>query len=353
MSKRRDPIEQRRQQIEREIRKLENPKHIKKRNQFASNENFEKWVAKYNDSLRELHDELNIILYPSEYHEVPLAVAAAELGISLSEFHEILSEKLIPLSSTGVSRAAQRISRDEIGRALDIGPDKLLEQARLEIPELFLEAIKALANRDIERAKNIYERIEEHDSCINPFALACEIGILFLEENVSELDSSIEFILKRQYADPLPSIHATREMLSKLHSDSHILECIREQFLAVADGEKATPFEHTFSHYQATKFLSQRSEEQNLAILIGDVVMDSIKRYKFLKSVTSARSHLTEDRETEILRVIQNSVYTALEAYRAYDESPSSKIFVDSYVGMKTTRRQPPELIAFLPKKRS
>ena len=77
--------------------------------------------------------------------------------------------------------------------------------------------------------------------------------------------------------------------------------------------------------------------------------MDSVKTYKFVKSITSSRGYLSDNREAEILRVVQNAAYTALEAYKNYNESPSSKMFVDRYVGVKTKRRQAPVLLGLLP----
>ena len=321
MAKRREPITQRREQIGREIARLQNSKNLKKRDDFKSCESFEKWQFVRAETLRELYEELAIIEYPSEYYDVPIAIAASELGLILGEIDEILAENLVPLSSSGVSPAADRINRDEIGNALDIGSDELLRQARLEIPELFREAVDALARGDIELARIIYDRIDRHDSCINPYALACEIGIQFVSKNVGELDSSFKFILGRDNSDSLSAIFTTRELL----------------------------FQDTYSQYQATSFASQRTEEQNLAILIGDVIMDSVKTYKFVKSITSSRGYLSDNREAEILRVVQNAAYTALEAYKNYNESPSSKMFVDRYVGVKTKRRQAPVLLGLLP----
>jgi hypothetical protein len=214
MAKRREPITQRREQIGREIARLQNSKNLKKRDDFKSCESFEKWQFVRAETLRELYEELAIIEYPSEYYDVPIAIAASELGLILGEIDEILAENLVPLSSSGVSPAADRINRDEIGNALDIGSDELLRQARRETPELFREAVDALARGDIELARIIYDRIDRHDSCINPYALACEIGIQFVSKNVGELDSSFKFILGRDNSDSLSAIFTTRELLS-------------------------------------------------------------------------------------------------------------------------------------------
>lgn len=84
----------------------------------------------------------------------------------------------------------------------------------------------------------------------------------------------------------------------------------------------------------------------------GDIILDAITRYKLVKSLTSSRGCISDDRESEILRVIENAIYTALEAYKHCNESPCSKMLLGRYIGAKTQRRIAAQLLELLPKVR-
>jgi len=350
MARTTNPIQQRRDQIESGISKLQSAKYQKKRIDFKSDSAFENWLNSYAEKLDELYEERTILDFPESYNEIPLAILASELGVGLSDIQSIVAEGMVEVSYVGYSPVAARVTRDEVSRAIDVGRDELMRRTRMEIPEIFEEALEALTVRDIAAAQRAYRRIEGHDSCINPFALAIEIGIHFLEGKVADVQENIEFILSRNYDGLIPSLAAVRSMFTALPKGSHLLQTIRERVIAIADGAKESPFRDSFYSYIGTRFSSQMSENQNLSIYAGDVVLDSIRRYKLLKSLQSSRSYLSEAKEQEIERVIHNAIYTALESHRTYNESPSSKMYVDMFVGVKSTRRKPPELIELLPK---
>jgi hypothetical protein len=350
MARQKDPIIQRRNQIEREISKLQSPHGKKKPGDFKSHSAYENWLNSRTRKLEELYEETAILDFPEGYNEVPLAIVAEELGIGLSEIQWIVGEGFVELSNVGFSSASSRVKRDELARLIEVGGEELLKRTRMEIPEMFEEALELLAHRNLIGAKAVYERIEKHDSCINPFALAIEIGIQFLENNVNELQKGIEFILQRDFDDLVPSLAAVRSVFAALPTASHLLEAVRERVAAIADGADIEPFRKSFDPYVGSKFPSQMSENQNFSIFVGDVVLDSIRRYKLLKSLQSSRAYFSDEKEKEIERVVHNAVYTALEANRTYEESPMSKLYVDQYVGLKTSRRKPPQLVELLPR---
>jgi hypothetical protein len=120
--------------------------------------------------------------------------------------------------------------------------------------------------------------------------------------------------------------------------------------IAITDGTKISPFWKSFDPYKGTQFPSQMDENQSLSIYIGDVVLASIRKYKFLEFLQSRLAQLSAAKEEEIERVIHNAIYTALEAHGTYYDSPSSRVYVDQFVGLKSKRRKPPELIQLLPK---
>jgi hypothetical protein len=258
----------------------------------------------------------------------------------------IVAEGLIEASFEGHFSAGSRISRDELGRVIETGPGELLRRAQMEIPEIFLRAVAAFKEGNAAAARSAYERIERKDSCINPCALACEAGLQFLGERLQELQSTIDFIADRDFEDLPITLHALKSVLEAITPGSHTLSVVRQQLLAVANGEKDVPFRKTYSTDKATKFPSQMNENQNLSILLGDAVVESIKKYKFVKSIQSRGSYLTEPKEEELTRVVQNAIYTALEAYQSYNKSPSSKLYIDRLTDLNPKRRLPPELVS-------
>lgn len=85
---------------------------------------------------------------------------------------------------------------------------------------------------------------------------------------------------------------------------------------------------------------------------MANVVIHAIEKYKFVKSVQSTRGYMSDQRQGEIERLISNAVYTALEAESSYNESATSRLFVDKYVELSPKWSKPPETIELLPKKR-
>lgn len=177
------PIEQRRGQIERELEKLRLPKNQKTRKDFKSDENFENWQKKQGEKFFELNEELIILDNPAEYNEIPLAVAAMELGVTLNEMMSIVSEDLVETSSSGAYQAGARITREELARAIEIGAEELVRIAEQSIEEIFEDAIKFIHAGNLEVAEKAYERIEKFDFRTNiHYSIAC--GIEGLKKSV-------------------------------------------------------------------------------------------------------------------------------------------------------------------------
>lgn len=102
------PVEQRRGQIEKEIEKLQLPKNQKTRRDFKSDEAFEIWKERLKTKIQELNEELIILDNPYEYNEVPIALAAEELGVTLDDMQAFVREELIATSFNGEYRAGAR-----------------------------------------------------------------------------------------------------------------------------------------------------------------------------------------------------------------------------------------------------
>lgn len=232
------PIEQRRTQIEKELEKLRLPKNQKIRKDFASDENFENWKKKQGEKFFQLNEELIILDNPSEYNEIPLAVAAEELGITLNEIISIVSEDLIETSFYGAYQAGARITREELARAIEISAEELLRIINQDIDEIFTDAINYIRNNDIESAQKAYDRIDKHYSCIDPQALAIEIGIQLSLGKYEEVRSSLNFIARRDEDSELASILTYLKLIIEaIPQLDYLGEVIKEQVQAVANGQ--------------------------------------------------------------------------------------------------------------------
>jgi hypothetical protein len=161
------PIEQRRNQIEKEFEKLKLPKNQKKAKDFKTPDAFENWQERQARKFNELNEEIVILNNPIEYHEIPLAIAATELGVSLNEMLQIVKEELIETCFDGEYREGDRITREELARVIEIGAGELLRIANQSIEEIFDESIQFLHDGDLPAAEKAYERMEKFDYQVN------------------------------------------------------------------------------------------------------------------------------------------------------------------------------------------
>lgn len=345
------PIEQRRAQIEKELENLRLPKNQKIRKDFKSDENFENWQKKQGDKLLELNEELIILDNPAEYNEIPLAVAAMELGVTLNEMLSIVSEDLITISSTGIYKASGRISREELARVIEIGGEELVRIVNQDIDEIFADAIKFIINGDKESAQKAYDRIEKNHSGIHPQAFAAEFGIQLALGNYEEIHDSLDFLSRRYNDGELASyLMPLKKVVELLPPLEHMGEVIKEQIFAVADGMKLSPFDRSYSSWESSEYFSQMDENQRHAMLLTTVVLSAIQKYNFSKYLSKWNGYSSAPKDEEMERIIRNAIYTALEAENTYYDSPSSKLFVDKFVELLPKRWVPAQHISLLPK---
>lgn len=346
----RNPVSARRGQIEKEISKIHEQNRKKSRRDYKSVEAFLSWQQRQQRKLDELHGELAILEYPEEYYEIPLGIGAAELGLTLDEMLGIVREELIELSFEGEYPAGSRITRDELARAIECGANSLLAIARQTPSEIFEAVCPQTKSGDIETLKRAYDRIDRKDSCLNPFALALEIGIQFISGDLPALELSMDFISRRGNEDLAATLVPLRTIIELLPHQNHPMEVIRERILATANGDKETPFRDTISPDVSSKRRSQMNENQQRALFMANVVIHAIEKYRFVKSLQSTRGFMSDRRQEEIERLISNAVYTALEAESSYKDSATSRLMVDKYTELSPKWSKPPETIELLPK---
>lgn len=345
------PVEQRRNQIERELEKLKLPKNQKKAKDFKTPEAFENWQERQSRKFNELNEEIIILDNPTEYHEIPLAIAAAELGISLNEMIQIVREELIEISFDGEYREGNRITRDELARAIDVGAEELLRIADQSIEEIFEESIQFLHDANIEAAEKAYERMDKFDYQVNyQYSIAYGIGLELLRGDFDALKSSFWF--RDSYDDKrlAATLQSLRRVVVGIKPADHLTAVIREQILAVADGVKEGVFDNAYYNYNSSQFFSQMDENQRHAMMFASVVMAAVDKYNLKTRLSKWNGFSSDPKNEKLEMIIRSAIYTILEAESTYHESPSSKLFVDKYVELFPKRWVPAERIAWVPK---
>ena len=345
------PIEQRRNQIERELEKLKLPKNQKKAKDFKTSEAFENWQARQSRKFNELNEEIIILNDPTEYHEIPLAIAATELGISLNEMLQIVREELVEISFDGEYHEGDRINREELARAIEIGAGELLRIANQSIEEIFEESLQFLHDGNLQAAEKAYERMEKFDYQVNyQYSIAYGIGLELLRGDFDALKSSFWFRDSYDEMRLAATLKSLRRAVVGIKPADHLTAVIREQILAVADGVKEGIFDNAFYSYQSSQFFSQMDENQRHAMMIASVVLAAVNKYNLKTSMSKWNGFSSEPKAEKLEMIIRSAIYTILEAESTYHESPSSKLFVDKYVELFPKRWVPAERITLLPK---
>lgn len=343
------PIEQRRSQIEKELEKLRLLKNQKTRKDFKSDENFENWKERQGVKFFELNEELIILSSPTEYNEIPLAIAATELGVTLNEMLQIVNEELIETSFDGEYRAGARINRDELARAVEVGADELVRIAEQPVEEVFEDGLQHLRDINVEAAEKVLERIYSFDyRSYFPYSIAYSTALDLAQGDYSSI--SFGFINSYHDSDLAAILGALRRAVEIINPGDHIAAVVREQILAVAEGKKKTPFDQSYSSWGGTEFFSQMDENQRHVMMLASVVLAAIEKYNFKKRMSKWSGWASSPKDEEFERVIRNAIYTVPEAESTYHDSPTSKLFVDKYVELFPKRWALAERIVLLPK---
>lgn len=347
------PIEKRREQIEKEIANVRKQVQEKTLRDFKSVEDFEAFKERRATKLYALNEELAILERPEEYNEIPLAIAAEELGITLVDVLEIARQGLLELTTDGTLSAASRVTRDELGRAIDIGTEELLRVAGQTEEEVFFDGLQFLRDRDVESAERCLERIWGFRGYDKPYGSCYGIGVELISGRFDELKSSLGYIGARDFEDLAAAIPVLKAVAEAITTVDNVTAVFVERILAFTDGVKATPFDQTFQRHTGTDYYSRMDENQRHAMFISNVVFEALGKYKFSKELEKIRGWGSGPKQEDLERVIRNAVYTALEAEATYHESPTSKLFVDRFVELFPMRWIPAEHIELLPKARS
>lgn len=346
---RRPPVAQRKEQIAREIEKLEAEYEKKTRRQFKTDEGFESWRSRNREKIAELKEEQAALEDPGRYNEIPLAIAAEELGLTLDEINSIAGDGLLEISTQTYYFSGSRITRGELARLHEVGAGELLRLANQELDEIFEDAVRYFHAGDLERAEKAAKRMDDRRT-YTPLTWVCEIALDLLRGKYEDVVSSVRYICKKDDLHETAILTNLGRVLKGMKFKEHGAEVLREQILAVTEGAKMDPFDKGYWGYGKQIGMSL-DENQKHAMFLAAAVTRALERYKYIQRFKFYNSRTSEMREEEFEGVIKDALYTALQAESTYYESAASKMYVDKLVASLPKWWVPSDQISLLPKR--
>lgn len=196
MPRKRSAVEQRREQILKQVEHLRARLATKSRKDYTSDFRYRTWLKLSRELLDELTGELNELDEPGEYDALPPAVVTDELGLRLEDVRLLI--RLGDIETTG-RKAHERVSREELQRLAALGAAELMRLSRQDAPAVFEESVACLRRGDVHAAERSYRRLRARQSVIGTHALAAEIAIKLARGMYDEARRVISFVLREKF----------------------------------------------------------------------------------------------------------------------------------------------------------
>lgn len=346
------PLEQRNHQITKERDEIFQQLAAKTRRQFKTEQGYQSWRVRQQEKLAELDDELSILNDPGEYEELPPAIIAEELGLTLDEVSSMIYRGELEPSDTSEDSKKNRVDRAELERALDIGAEELLRLSNQESSEIFEDAIPYFHNGNIEQAEKAYQRIYARDSWRGSFAPACEVALDLLKGNLEDAQTSVKYICEYDSTDGTTILTYLGRLLRGMGLHEHGAQVLLDQLLAITEGANRRPFDTRFG-WDSKQLGKHQDETQRQAMYLTAAVQHALEKYRFIQQFKSYHSRSSKMREEEFEDLVRSAIYTALYAEVNYNEFPASKMYVDKLVAGIPRWWAPAKLLALLPDTRA
>jgi hypothetical protein len=328
MSPRSQPIAQRVRTITLQIARLQEQLSSKTRNNFTSDFHYRSWLEKTNDLLAELESELSVLIDPGEYDQIPPAVVAEELGITVNKVRLLIKGGEILASG---KPAHEYVSRMELASACEMGVKELLRRLNQEAKEIFEESVAYLHQGQLQLAERAYRRLLARESIVGTYTLPYETALLLAQADLDEVDTRLRFIRRTEAAERARFISNLRRILCDMNFQNEAVKAITERVLYGGEAQNVD------SH---KVFGSKLNDLQQTAMFITVVVFDEIDRRR-------KRSLQVGQRE-ELRGIIQSAVYSSLHALESYERFASSREFVDAIRVLMPRYYKPARLIGNL-----
>lgn len=305
--KKRSAVERRREQITAQLEHLRLQLTSKTRKDFTTDFRHESWLGQCRSLIDELLGELSALDEPGEYDELPAAVVADELGLSLEKIKLLI--KLGEVEAEG-RRAHERISRGELERLAQIGTDEILRRAEEGADVVFGQAVSLLRSGDVASAERSYLRLRARETSIGNFALATEVAIKLSKGIYAEAERTIEFILTEKAYE--------RRVVSSYLADFAREVCFKDEEARIIIARLVQPLDNP----TLTETPMGRTADylQVTAMYITTVVSDGLEEL-----FTQAPAG---DQRNELYRRMRDRIFSSLYAEANSDTSLKSRTFV-------------------------
>ena len=303
-------VEQRRKQISTQVERLRRRLASRTRKDYSNDFHYERWVAQSHVLIDELLMELSVLEEPGEYDQLPPAVVAEDLGITVGKVRLLIRGGEIMASGRP---AHEYVSREELAVACEIGVNELMRRLNQEAAEIFEESVVYLHQGQLRLAERSYRRLIARESIVGTLALPYETALLLAQAELAEVDARLAFIRQTKEAERARLIRNLRRILQGMSFQDEAAQAIAERFLHMREERNVD------SH----KIFSSKLEgKQQFAMFVTTVVVDEINR--------RWKRTLKIDQREELRRIIQSAVYSSLHAHESYDRLASSREFVDA-----------------------
>jgi hypothetical protein len=336
------PTQVRRKQIEKELERLRTEQTTKTRRQFKTDAGYQESRARVSSRIQRLEDELLIIDFPGEYDELPLSIVAEELGVTTPDLQLLIGMEEIEPSEEVYK---DRLSRAEIERALEIGVEELIRRATQSPDEIFLHAVACLNSGNLATSEEESRRLELRGAWELWEVLA--IVLELVRGNFEDAVRSFQTSLDCNASSRAIFLDSVATALRGLHLETHPGRAIVERMLSIADGSNYDPL-HWRSGSNSKVIGKHLDHTQQRAMFLAKAVYQSLNRYRRTQSFKSYHGRASKMRQEEFEAVIRDALYTALHAEETYNESPSSKLYIDSLSAMIPMWWAPAELMEVL-----
>ena len=306
MRRKRSAVEQRREQIAAQVEHLRRRLATRTRKDYTTDFRYERWIKQSHALIDELLEELSALEEPAEYDELPVAVVADELGLTLGRVRRLI--KLGDIDATG-GRAHERVSRPELERLATLGHDEITRQSGQRVEDVYTQAVEHLRAGDVASAERAYRRLKARQSSIGNYALATEIAIKLSKGLYEEAERVIKFILSEKPYE--------RAAVGRYLSEFIRSACFRDEEISDLVIGLLGPPGGVFEAAQA----GEASPDLQLrAMYITAVVAEGMKEY--------AARFPGMNEGGELYTVIRDGIFNALYAEATASASIKSRMFV-------------------------
>lgn len=325
MPAKKSAVEQRREEIDKQLTRLRAQLARKSRKDFTTDFRHMSWLKGTNALITELLEELSALGEPGEYDELPAAVVADELGLTRRQVRMLI--RLGEIAATGRS-AHERIGRAELERIAGLGTSELMRLGRQESAEIFEQAIPFLQGGDLKAAERAYRRLEGREGWAAPYAPAFLVGLELARDDVAGALSTLRLIYGiEDHLQRVAVMSYLGRVLRGIGLSDGAARQVCTRLAALAD-EGATgrmrPEPRQREWPKATDPVELR---RRAAYLAASVIIEL--RGRGLFSERQAPADATQTSEEVVGQIVRDALYSTLYAEAFYDDSPACRMYTD------------------------